>query len=99
MIFDIHSCLSLQQQRDQLLVPTQGSVVQRRQPFTQTQIKHENKHSHIHISVSTDYIFAELISIVQLLRPSALCEGWEGVKQAARLTWCWWRGVGVTYFH
>lgn len=32
IIFDIHSCLSLQQQRNQLLVPTQGSMVQRWQP-------------------------------------------------------------------
>lgn len=32
MVFDIHCCLGLQQQRDHLLVATQSSMMQRRQP-------------------------------------------------------------------
>lgn len=36
IVFDIHRCLGLQQQRDQFLVTTQGSMVHRRQPLTHT---------------------------------------------------------------
>lgn len=81
VVFDIHCCLRLQQQWDQLLVATQSSMVQRRQP----------SHGHrlcakIHTSTyagkknPTRHNFAEIISRVVQLRPSTLCERQEGAN-------------------
>lgn len=79
VVFNIHCCLGLQQQRDQLFVTTQGSVVQRRQPSNRHEIMCKNTHIHI-CSVKPEHKFAVIIFSVEQLRPSALCERQEGAN-------------------